>query len=159
MHQYKTVAQILLILSIFNLVLAAPVVREIYNIHDDAVVPAVNVEKERRQSSTSDELPPSPDGPTPSTSSHSPPPLDGSTALHGLSPSDGEASLHEGPTPQGGPASLAVSSPPGEIVPETDHPGPASSEIASLPPDGTEALPGATATVSPGPASSESTAH
>ncbi|KAN0113847.1 hypothetical protein V8E52_007319 [Russula decolorans] len=61
MHQYKTVAQILLILSIFNLVFAAPVVREIYDAHDDVVVPVVvrnvaTMSKERRQSE-SDESP------------------------------------------------------------------------------------------------------
>ena len=136
MLQYKIAAQILLILSIFNIVIAAPVVREIYETHDDEVVPVVvrNVEvmsEERRGSESegptpSDSSTPLPDG---STLSHSSPPLpDGSTPLFTSSPSDEPASLNERPTRPvaGGPASgsLAVSSPPGEIVPATDEPVP-----------------------------------
>ena len=40
MHQYKAVTQTLLMLSIFNLVFATPVVREVYDAHDD-VMPVV----------------------------------------------------------------------------------------------------------------------
>jgi hypothetical protein len=117
MHQYKTVAQILLLLSIFNLVLGVPVVREIYDARDNGAVPVVarNVvvmSKERSQVDS--------DMPTPSHSS--PPPQDGSTPLYASSPSDGDASLHGSPTPPGGLVSLAVSSPPDEIVPGTDRP-------------------------------------
>src|SRR5580698_5737235 len=82
MLRHKTAAQILLILSIFNLVLASPVVREIYDAHNDMVVPVVvrNVEvtwKERRGSESDGPTPsesstPPPDEPTPS---HSSPPL------------------------------------------------------------------------------------
>jgi hypothetical protein len=79
MHQYKykTVAQILLILSIFDLVLAAPVVREIHDARGDVARPVVvtnvaTMSKERRQSSDAGPMPlhsspPSPDG---STHSH-----------------------------------------------------------------------------------------
>src|SRR6266849_741521 len=105
MHQYKTVAQILLILSIFNLVLAAPVVREIYDAHNHMVVPVAvrnvaAISKYRRGSTsgsaTADSSPPPspPDGSTPlhpspplpsesmPSGSHSSPPLpDGSTPL------------------------------------------------------------------------------
>jgi hypothetical protein len=153
MHQYKTAAQILLILSIFNLVLAAPVVRDIRDAHDDEVVPVImrNVavmSKERGESGSDGSTPsdsspppppPRPDGSTPLHSSpplpdgpmpsHSSPPLpDGSTVLDVSSPSDGEAPLHGRPTPPGGPASLAVSSPPGRtaalpVVPAIDRHG------------------------------------
>ena len=147
MHQHKTVAQILLFLSIFNLVLAAPVEREIYDAHDDVVVPVVvrNVaamSKERRQSesdgSSSHSSPPPPDGSIPSHSS--PPPPDGSTPLHGSSPSDEPepepVPLHQSPSPSGGPAALAVSSPPGgtaslPIVPASDQQVPAHSTSTS----------------------------
>lgn len=119
MHQYKTVAQILFILSILDLVFATPVVRETYDANDD-VVPIVvrNVaamSNGRRQPASLDE----------STSNSSPPPpLDGPTPLHGLSPSDGPASL---PSPPSGPAALAVSSPPDRtaslpIVPASGRP-------------------------------------
>jgi hypothetical protein len=116
-------------LSIFNLVFATPVVREIYDAHDDGVVPVVvrNVaamSKERRQSGS--------DGPTPSHSS--PPPPDGSTPLHGSSLSDGPAP-HESPSP-GGPAALAVSSAPGgtaslPVVPASDQQVPVHSTSTS----------------------------
>ncbi|KAI0262384.1 hypothetical protein BGY98DRAFT_732915 [Russula aff. rugulosa BPL654] len=130
MHQYKTLAQMLLLLSIFNLVLGAPVVREIYEARDDGAVPVVarNVavmSKERSQVDSdmptpSHSSPPPQDG---STASYSPPPMsDGSTPLYASSPQDGDASLHGSPTPPGGSASLAVSSPPDEIVPGTDRP-------------------------------------
>ena len=141
MLQHKIAAQILLILSIFNIVIAAPVVREIHETHDDEVVPVVvrNVEvmsEERRGSESegptpSDSSTPLPDG---STLSHSSPPLpDGSTPLFTSSPSDEPASLNERPTRPvaGGPASgsLAVSSPPGEMVPATDEPVPIHSTL------------------------------
>jgi hypothetical protein len=139
MHQYKTVAQILLILSIFNLVFAAPVVREKYDAHDDMVAPVVvrnvaAISKERRQSGSdeptpSHSSPPPPDGSTPSHSS-SPSP-DGPTPLQGSSLSDGPAlaPLHESPLPPGGAAALAVSTPPGgtassPVVPVSDPPVP-----------------------------------
>jgi hypothetical protein len=38
MHQHKTLAQVILILSIVNFVLAAPVVREIHKARDDMIV-------------------------------------------------------------------------------------------------------------------------
>jgi hypothetical protein len=144
MYQYKTVAQILLILFIFNLVFAAPVVREIYDPHDDVMVPVVarNVEamsKERRQSGSDGPTPPhsSPppsDGLTPSHSS--PPSPDGPMPLQGLSPSDGPAPLLESPSPPGGPTALAVSSPPGgtaslSVVPASDQPVPVHSTSTS----------------------------
>ena len=123
MHQYKTVAQILLILSIFNIVFAIPVEREIYDAHDGVVVPVVvrNVaamSKERRH-----EL----DG-TPSVSS--PPPPD-------VPPSDEPAPLHESLSPPPGePAALGVSSPPGgtaslPTVPATNQPVPVRSTSTS----------------------------
>lgn len=117
MHRYTTVAQILLILSIFNHILAAPVVRDTHDVQDDVAVPLVVrnvaiISKEWRSS----EL----DGPMPSTSSppspsHSPPLLpEGSTHLYAPPPpQDGESSVYEGPAPAGGPASLAVSEAPG----------------------------------------------
>jgi hypothetical protein len=137
MHQYKTVAQMLLILSIFNLVLAAPVVREIRDAHGDGAVPVVgrNMADERRQSTLdgptpSDSSPPSLDGSTPlhsspllpdeSLPSHSSPPLPGGSTAPDAS--DGEAPLHGRPTPPGGPASLAVSSPPGGTAALPDVP-------------------------------------
>jgi hypothetical protein len=39
MHQHKAVAQLILILSILNFVLAAPAVREIHEARDDVIVP------------------------------------------------------------------------------------------------------------------------
>jgi hypothetical protein len=124
MHQYKTLAQIILFFSIFNLVFTAPVVRETYDAHDDVAVPVVvrNVvamSKERRQ----------PNEPTPSQPS--PPPPDGST------PSlDEPTPLHESPSPPAGPAALAVSSPPGgmaslPVIPASDQPVPAHSPSTS----------------------------
>ncbi|KAI0261092.1 hypothetical protein BGY98DRAFT_74109, partial [Russula aff. rugulosa BPL654] len=82
MHQYKTAAQILLILSIFNLVLAAPVVREIYDARDDQAVPTAvrNVASCRRSAPVrSDEATASPSSTPPDVSmtSHSSPPLPG----------------------------------------------------------------------------------
>ncbi len=134
MHQYKTIAQILLILSIFNIVLAAPVVREMRNAHGDVAVPVVgrniaDLLKERRQSTSdgptsSDSSPPQLDGSTPL---HSSPPLPGgSTAPDASTPSDEEAPLHGRPTPPGGPGSLAISSRPGgtaalPVVPAMDR--------------------------------------
>ena len=93
--------------------------------------------KERRQSSSEAAA----EGPTPShsflpppdglTRSHSSPALlDGSTPLYATLP-DWQASLHEVLTPPGGPASLAVSSPPGEIVPATDQPVPVHSPTST----------------------------
>ncbi|KAI0271742.1 hypothetical protein BGY98DRAFT_1006290 [Russula aff. rugulosa BPL654] len=143
MHQYKTIAQMLLLLSIFNLVLGAPVVREIYEARDDRAVPVVarNVAVMSKQRSQVDSDMPTPSHSSPppqdgSTTSNFPPPVsdestpshpplplpDGSKPLYASSPSDGEASLHGSPTPPGGPAVLTVSSPPDEIVPATDRP-------------------------------------
>src|SRR5712691_4314205 len=94
MHQYKTVAQMLLILSIFNLVLAAPVVRETRDAnaaHDNVVVPVVMrnlaaMSKERRGgsdgSAPSDSSPPLPHG----SPSHSSPPLPGESTPLDASP-------------------------------------------------------------------------
>jgi hypothetical protein len=143
MHQYKTVAHILLILSIFNLVFAVPipVARQIDDEHDDAIVPVVvrNVaatsnSKERREDPNGTPLhssPPPPDGSAPSLL---PPPPDGSTPPHSSpplpngSPSDGPTPLRESPPPPpGGSAALAVSPAPGNTaslpaVPASDQP-------------------------------------
>ena len=128
MHQYQTLVQILLFLSIFNLVLAAPVVREIYDTRDDMAVPFVvrNVgvmSKERRQSSS--------EGPTPSHSSLPPP--DGLTRSHS-SPAllDGSTRL------QSSPASPDGSVPSHSSMPLPDGPMPSHSlppvaEAAALP--------------------------
>jgi hypothetical protein len=152
MHQYKTVAQILLILSIFNLVLAVPVVREIYDTHDDVVVPVEvrNVEvimsKERRQPTSDGTTPPTSTPPSPdeltshstsllpdgSTPSHSQLPLpDGSTQP---TPSNPPPALPDGSTP------LSAPPPNGEV--SLDH-GPtpssgATSLAVSSPPGETE---------------------
>ena len=148
MHQHKTIAQILLVFSVFNLAFAAPVVREIYDAHDDAMVPVVvrNVaamSKERRtvsDASPSSSSPPPPDGSTPSGSHPSPPPPpDGSTPLQGSAPSDEPepVPLHdsESPSLSGGPAALAVS-PPGEtaslpVAPASNQPVPVHPESTS----------------------------
>ena len=112
MHRYKTIAHILLVLPIFNIVFAVPVARETYNAHGDVVVPVVvrdvaAMSKERR--AESDGTTPSPSSPPPqdetTPSSHSsPPPPDGSTAHPGgsaavavSSPPDGSASLPDVP--------------------------------------------------------------
>jgi hypothetical protein len=148
MHQYKTAAQILLILSIFNLVLAAPVVREIYDARDDQAVPTavrnVAVVSKERHQFRSDEATASPSSTPPDVSmtSHSSPPLPGgpprlsassppdmnewlsawlATHLDPPTSSDGGDSLHELPTHPNQPTSSGISSP-GEIVPATDHP-------------------------------------
>ena len=152
MHQYKTLARTLLLLSIFNLAFAVPVVREIHDArhaHNNMAVSVVvrnvaAVSKERGEpvpdeslSSTSS-TPPS-DGPTISQSSTKL--QGGSTVLHGSSASDGSAYLHEGPPHPDGSTSLAVSSPQREIVPATDQPVPG--DIASsLHPDGPTSLAG-----------------
>ena len=148
MHQCKTVAQIL-ILSIFNLVFGAPVVREMYDTRDDLAVPtavghAAVMLKEQHQS-RSNGATASPSSPPPLYASS---PSDGEGSLNGSptppghpaslypsSPSDEEASLHEGLTPPSGPAPLTVSSPPGEIVPATDQP--VSVHLASTPQENT----------------------
>ena len=117
MHQYKTVAQILLILSIFNLVLTAPVVREIHNTPGEVAVPVVVkdvtvVSKERRQST---------DGPS---SSHSSPPPDESTPSPPPPPPDGSMLLHssaqfsDGPTPSNSPPPLPDGSIPSHSSPQ-----------------------------------------
>jgi hypothetical protein len=74
MHQYKTIAQILLILSISNHVLAAPVVREHWHdVHGDVAVPVVgNValavkSKERRLPALDGEPAPSDSSPGPTS--------------------------------------------------------------------------------------------
>ena len=56
MHQYKTITQTLLVLSILNLVLAAPVVREVRDTPRDAVVVAddVTTMSERPSDSTTE---------------------------------------------------------------------------------------------------------
>lgn len=136
MHQYKIVAQILLVLSIFNfnLVFAIPLEREMYDARDDVVVPVMvrNVaamSKGRRQSVS--------DGPTPSDSS--PPPPDESIPSHSLPPlPDGLIPLHKSPSPPGGPAALAISSPSGgteslPVVPASDQPVPVHSPSTSRP--------------------------
>src|SRR6267154_462138 len=97
MHQYKTIAQTFLVLSILNVVFAAPVVpREVRETGNDVVVVAedvTTVSERRRGASTS------PDGTTPSqyspSSNGSPPhdslPLEGSTPLQGSAPSSWSA--------------------------------------------------------------------
>ena len=146
MHQYKTVAQILLVLSIFNLALAAPVVREIYDARDNvdmavptAVVDVAVMSKEQYQSrsdgpppdgsTTSPSSPPPPPPPPPdasgSTASHSSPQLpDGPPPLYTSSPPDREASLHELPTHPDEPTTLPVSPLPAEIAPAAGQPVP-----------------------------------
>ena len=163
MHQYKTLAQIPLILSIFNLVLGAPVVREIYYAHDDLAVPmAVGnvavVSKEQHQS-RSNGATASPSSPPPdrSTTSHfSLPPPDESTTsdsspllssrpppLYASSPSDGEVDLHESPTPPSGPSSLSASSSSdgeGSLHELLTRPGEPTSLAVSSPPGETDGL-------------------
>jgi hypothetical protein len=133
MHQYKTLAQILLILSIFNLVFGVPVVREIYDARDDLAVPtavdhvAVMLKQQHQSRSNGARASPSSPPPDESMTSDSSPLLPSRPSpLYASSPLDGEASesLHGSPTPPGGPASLVVSSPPDEIVPGTDRPVP-----------------------------------
>ena len=144
MHQYKTVTQILLILSIFNLVLGAPVVREIYDARDDVAVGNVAVISKGQHLSRSNEATASPSSPPTdgsTTSPSSPPPLDESTTSHSSpvlpeelpplytsSPSEGEpdswTDFHNLAMPPSGLPSLPVSSPPGEIVLATDQPVP-----------------------------------
>ena len=139
MHQHKTVAQTLLILSIFNLVLAAPVLRDIYDARGDvagttAVENVAGMSKERHQSrsdgatgSPSSPLPdydgsttspssPQPlDGPT--ASSSSPPPPDGPTASSSSPPPpDGSTTSHSPPLLPDGPPPLSTSSLPDRKV-------------------------------------------
>jgi hypothetical protein len=143
MHQYKTVAQILLILSIFNPVLAAPVVRDIYDAHDDVAAPTAveNVavmSKERHQSrsdvtTSSPSSPPLPEG---STTSHSSPLLP--PFLYASSSSDREGSPHErSPTSPDVPATLYDPSPSdgeGSLHELPTHPDePTSLHVSSLP--------------------------
>lgn len=111
MHQCKTVAHILLILSIFNLVFAVPVVRETFDEHDDVVAPVIvrdvaAMSKERRAES---------DGTTLLTASESPLPQD--ETMHS----------HDSPPP-----------PPDE---STAHPGGSAAVAAPSPPDGSASLP------------------
>ena len=140
MLRHKIAAQIFLITSIFNLVIAAPVVREIYETHDNEVVPVVvrDVEvmsnewrsSESEGATPSDSSVPPPDRTTPSHSS--PPSADKSTPLVTPSALDGSASFRDWLTPPvaGGPASSSlVSSPPGEIVQATDEPVPMHSTL------------------------------
>jgi hypothetical protein len=150
MHHCKTVAQILLILSIFNLVFGAPVVRDIYYAHDDLVVPTsvsnvAVMPKERHQSrsngATASPSSPPPDG---STSSDSLPLLPSRPPpLYSSSPSDGEADLHESPTPPSGPSSLSASSSSdreGSLHELLTHPGEPTSLAVSSPPGETDGL-------------------
>ena len=122
MHQHKIAAQILLTLSIFNLVLGAvPVVRKNCDTHDDVVVPMVvrNTEvmfKERGSES---------DGPTLSQPS-TPPSHDGSTPLHSPAPPspDWPSSSHS-PYLSDEEAPLFTLPPTGpEIVPASDSDSP-----------------------------------
>ena len=90
MHQYRTVSRILLIFSIFNVVHAAPVVRDIYDAREDVPVPKVAVMSKERHQSRSDDAttlgssPPPPPPPDESTtpSSSLPPLPDGLTTSH-----------------------------------------------------------------------------
>ena len=121
MHQHKISAQILLTLSIFNLVLGAvPVVRINCDTRDDLVVPVVvrNTEvmfKERGSESdgpSQPSTPPSHDGPTPLHSSAPPSP-------DWPSPSHSSLSLSDEKTP------LLTLPPTGpEIVPASDSDSP-----------------------------------
>src|SRR5216684_1385833 len=111
MHHYKTFAQTLLFLSIFNLAFAAPVaVREINDTGDDVVVAegVATASVRRRGTEPGETAPPqyssssssSPDGSPP----HNSLPQEGSTSLQGLSPSGGSApsphlSTTDGPVP------------------------------------------------------------
>ena len=150
MHQYKTLIQIILTLSIFNLVLAAPVVQEIYDARDDmAVVRNVAVmSKGRRQPSSEGPTPSHPSLPPPDglTRSHSSPALlDGSTPLQsspalpdasGSVPSPSPLMLPEGPGPEDGPVPLPDWSPPAALrtttQPATDHHAEMQEETAHL---------------------------
>ena len=129
MHQCRTIAHIVLILSIFYLVFAVPVIRETFDAYGDGdvVVPAVMrnaaaMSKDRRQ--------PESDGSTPSPSSSRPP--DESMTLPSPDESmalDGLTSLHESP---GGLNVVAVSPPPDETaslpdIPALDQPVPSTS--------------------------------
>jgi hypothetical protein len=142
MHQYKAVAQTLLIFSIFNLVLGAPVVREIYDARDGVVVPTtvgnMAVMSKEQHQSRSDGATSSPSSPPPDepTTSHSSPLLpEGLPPLYTSSPSEGEPdswtdfhnlpippSLHASSSPDGEGPSHELPTHPGEIVPATDQP-------------------------------------
>ena len=159
MHQYKTVARILLILSIFDLVLAAPVVRDtIYDARDHAAPTGmrnVAVMLEERHQSRSDGATASPSSPrsgrrmvpySPSSPDGSSPPPGWRMAPisppspDGSSPSDREGSLHEwSPTSPELPAYLFDSSPSEEgslheLPIHADEPSQPTSLPASSPP-------------------------
>jgi hypothetical protein len=97
MHQYKTVTQTLLVISILNLVFAAPVVRrEARDTGNDVVVVAndVTTVSERRRDTTDgttplENSPPLTDGPSP----HGSLPLDESALLRGSASSSEPAPL------------------------------------------------------------------
>ena len=91
MHQYKTIAQTLLVLSVLNAVFAAPVLQEVRDTGNDVGVVAEDVTtvSERRRGIPPDGTPPSQYS-SPS-SDGSPPhdslPLEGSAPLQGSAPS------------------------------------------------------------------------
>jgi hypothetical protein len=100
MHQYKTIAQSLLVLSILNLVSAAPVVlREVRDTSNDVSVVAKDVTtvSERRRG-----LPPDGTAPSQSSSSSS----DGSTP-HDTLPVEGSSATLQNPAPSSGLAPLS----------------------------------------------------
>jgi hypothetical protein len=108
MHQYKTVTQTLLVLSILNLVFAAPVVlREARDTDNDVLVVAddVTTVSERRGDTT--------DGTTPSQNSS---PLSDGPSPHGSLPL-GESALLQGSASSSEPAPLShVSATDGQMV-------------------------------------------
>ena len=137
MHQYKIVAQILLILSIFNLVFAIPVEREFDDAHN-VVTPKVvrkvaATSKERRE--VSDGTPSHSSPPLPDAAGPSLPPPDGST-LTPPTPDGSIPSHSSSPLPDGLPSDRPASS--NEIQPASPPPGgPAPShELPAPPPDG-----------------------
>src|SRR6267154_1185909 len=135
MHQYKTIAQTFLVLSILNVVFAAPVVpREVRETGNDVVVVAedvTTVSGRRRGASTS------PDGTTPSQYSpssngsplHDSLPLEGSAPLQGSAPSTQSWSAHPlsaagGPAPANVPVSNTEASTSSHHSPTMDGPVP-----------------------------------
>jgi len=115
MHQYKTMAQTLLVLSILNLVFAAPVVpREVHDTGDDVVVVAEDVAtgSDRRRGAQ-------PVGTTGTTPSQYPSSLSGGSPPHDSLPLD-ESAPFQGSASSSGPAPLSHLSATGGQMPVLD---------------------------------------
>ncbi len=124
MHQYQTVAQALLILSVFNLVFAVPVGRGIHDARDNMVarVPvvvemenvtaAMSKERRHRQSARGSEWSTLLDTPPPP-----PPPI------------------HESSSPPGGPATFSTEAPPGGSAPSETVPASGQPPAEQVTPD------------------------